>query len=97
MGRIWVDSELGHGSKFHFTIQLETTKSEVQDKELAPVQALEGVRVIVVDDNLTNRKILYGQLSNWGMSVALAQERSGSFRNHEEICLKEYPVYSRYY
>lgn len=72
-GQIWVDSKLGQGSKFHFTVQLDVSQAMIPGHELASMEALQGTRVIVVDDNLTNRKILNGQLSNWGMSTALAQ------------------------
>ena len=59
-GRIWVESVLQQGSAFHFTAMLQA-----QDKRparAAPLQAeeLKGLRVLIVDDNVTNRQILTG-------------------------------------
>ncbi|MFH0957724.1 MAG: PAS domain S-box protein, partial [Pseudomonadota bacterium] len=71
-GKIWVDSELGQGSRFHFTVQFSQQTHATASIELATPEALQGVRTLVVDDNLTNRRILLGQLSNWGMLVTLA-------------------------
>jgi len=65
-GRIWLESEVGKGSVFQFTARLE--KGAGQDT--APPVAnptLRGMRVLVVDDNGTNRRILTEMLSNWGM------------------------------
>ena len=90
-GRIWVDSELGQGSKFHFTIQLETPLTEPQVKDLAPVQILEGVRVLVVDDNLTNLKILDRQLAHWGMDVTLAQGGPEALNIMKKFALENTP------
>ncbi|MGC8658589.1 MAG: response regulator, partial [Desulfomonilaceae bacterium] len=78
-GSIWVDSQLGQGSKFHFIIQVEVSQTEPRPKHIAPVEILQEIKVLVVDDNLTNRKILDGQLSVWGMSVALAENALQAF------------------
>ena len=90
-GKIWVDSQLGQGSKFHFTLQLGVSQSETPSREIAPVEALQGIKVLVVDDNLTNRKILDGQLSIWGMTVALAENGSKALVIMKEHASKEAP------
>jgi signal transduction histidine kinase/CheY-like chemotaxis protein len=73
-GRMWIESpwssawraEGGPGSAFHFTAQFEAGKERTQVPVLEPA-LLEGMAVLVVDDNRTNRLILAGMLSNWGM------------------------------
>ncbi|MCL5126462.1 MAG: response regulator, partial [Deltaproteobacteria bacterium] len=90
-GKIWVDSQLGQGSKFHFTLQLGVSQSETPSREIAPVEALQGIKVLVVDDNLTNRKILDGQLSIWGMTVALAENGSKALVIMKEHASKKAP------
>jgi PAS domain S-box-containing protein len=67
-GKIWVESELGRGSQFHFTVKLEVSGSkESQAIWNTAVEQLRGLRVLVVDDNPTNRRILDGMLRNWFM------------------------------
>jgi PAS domain S-box-containing protein len=66
-GRIWVESELGHGSVFHFVLPFdlrEIAPVELQRGELAD---LRDMSVLVVDDNATNRRILEDILTHWGM------------------------------
>ena len=67
-GEIWIESELGTGSHFHFTVDLERSEQKpVKSDVIAPLEMLLGVRVLVIDDNRTNRRILDGLLRNWGM------------------------------
>ncbi|MFA5983256.1 MAG: EAL domain-containing protein [Methylococcaceae bacterium] len=63
-GHLQVDSTLGQGSRFYFSIALEPSAQQSCSK--ADISELYGINVLVVDDNATNREILYGQLSHWG-------------------------------
>ena len=65
-GEIWVESELGHGSCFHFTACLGLAQYPMESGAVEDM-SLTGIRVLVVDDNLTNRRILVNMLSTWGM------------------------------
>jgi len=70
-GRMWVESELGKGSRFHFTIQVGTVQETVR-AGAAERGRLAGLEVLVVDDNLTNRRILGEMLRRWEMKPELA-------------------------
>ena len=74
-GRLWVESEAGRGSQFHFTARFDLGKSIARPLALAPGASealLRDVPVLVVDDNATNRQILERTLARWGMRPALA-------------------------
>jgi two-component system, sensor histidine kinase and response regulator len=73
-GDIWVESQVGRGSRFHFTVRLETAEKPVEPDTIAPPELLRGVKVLVVDDNRTNRRILEGMLKRWEMVSASAED-----------------------
>jgi signal transduction histidine kinase/CheY-like chemotaxis protein len=72
-GRVWVESQVGVGSTFHFTARFSPVTALIERQPSASLEALVGVRVLVVDDNATNRRILETMLSTWGMIVDLAE------------------------
>jgi signal transduction histidine kinase/CheY-like chemotaxis protein len=68
-GRMWVESELGAGSRFHFTVRLITEANNTAVTETLPAPVtLQGVKILIVDDNGTNRLILHKMVECWGMN-----------------------------
>jgi CheY-like chemotaxis protein len=69
-GNIWVDSESGGGSTFHFTISTRAAPKLLDRPHLVGEKPqLVGKRLLVVDDNSTNRRIVALQCQQWGMQV----------------------------
>ncbi|HTV54855.1 MAG TPA: response regulator, partial [Terriglobia bacterium] len=82
-GKIWAVSEEGHGSSFHFEVEAGVAHNAVSASHTEPV-ALHGIRVLVVDDNATNRRILAEILGRWGMRVRAAADGSTALMMLEE-------------
>jgi len=71
-GRIWVESESGKGSSFHFTIRLGLQQEPLLRMIPLELPNLENLRALVVDDNATNRRIMEEMLKNWRLQPATA-------------------------
>ena len=66
-GTIWVESVVGQGSTFHFTMVAEATSSQPHISPRGTLPQLVGKRVLIVDDSATNRRMLTSQVQAWGM------------------------------
>ena len=75
-GRLWVESEEGNGSAFH----IEFTAAEAEAPTRAPFDGsqpqLAGKRLLIVDDNATNREIISRQAQSWGMEAVAFESPS---------------------
>ncbi len=71
-GTIWMESAVGKGTQFHFTARLKNRGAAIAIAGLAVPEILRSVKVLIVDDNRTNRRILEEMLKRWEMSAASA-------------------------
>jgi two-component system, sensor histidine kinase and response regulator len=78
-GQIWVESAIGKGSIFHFTVRLGQAKGAQPEATSRDGIDLHGLPVLVVDDNSTNRKILDAILKHWSMCPQLASSAQEGF------------------
>ena len=73
-GKIWFESYVGQGTQFHFAMPLGVADTKlIVVGAIAPPEVLRGVKVLVVDDNSTNRRILGGMLKRWEMRPTLVE------------------------
>jgi CheY-like chemotaxis protein len=71
-GRIWIDTQPGTGSSFHFNARFDLPNPFADTGRPASVSQLRGVRVLVAADNAANRRILGDMLTAWQMRPTLA-------------------------
>jgi PAS domain S-box-containing protein len=89
-GKISLESEPGRGSTFHFTAQFGI-ESSLREKGSAATPELTNLRVLVVDDNRTNRHILEEVLTNWHMCPVGVESGRLALRALEESLEKRKP------
>jgi two-component system, sensor histidine kinase and response regulator len=78
-GQIWVESEVGRGSKFHFTLPF-LRRETVPAAPGSTIESLVGLRVLIVDDNETNRLILHEMVANWQMRPAVVADAQSALQ-----------------
>jgi signal transduction histidine kinase/DNA-binding response OmpR family regulator/HPt (histidine-containing phosphotransfer) domain-containing protein len=92
-GKMWLESNEGKGSTFHFDVCFAMTEEKAQCTSPSLAAELQGLKVLVVDDNETNRQILYAMTRGWGMrpcttdsgaralaALEMAQQKGDPFR-----------------
>ena len=90
-GEIGVQSEPGVGSTFFFTARFGKLSEEAPPAQSVPEVDLQDLRVLIVDDNETNRKILHEQVISWGMKNGMAEDGPEALRRLREAAEKGEP------
>ncbi|MGC4036102.1 MAG: response regulator [Chitinophagaceae bacterium] len=78
-GKMWVESTEGKGSTFSFTIKTVAGSQPVQTYITGNMMAIEGKKILVIDDNFTNRCILKNQLETWKLIPVIASSAAEAF------------------
>ena len=79
-GKIWMESEPGEGSTFHFSARLKLPERPSSQSSPRPLHELQGILALVVDGNSVNRRVLRGMLSHWGMNAADVEDGAAALQ-----------------
>ncbi len=91
-GEIGIESEEGVGSTFWFTAKFEKQTLTVMQNSQALLRAdIKGVRILVVDDNATNRKLMAALLNHWGCSSEVAVDGASALQHLRKAVAENIP------
>jgi signal transduction histidine kinase/HPt (histidine-containing phosphotransfer) domain-containing protein len=79
-GKIWVESDAGKGATFHFTILAKASAASAPPAWQSPQPQLAGKRLLAIEDNEVNRRIIAHRAEQWGMSVETASSSRDALR-----------------
>jgi CheY-like chemotaxis protein/HPt (histidine-containing phosphotransfer) domain-containing protein len=86
-GKIWVESDSGKGATFHFTILAKAAAATAPPAWQSAQSQLAGKRLLIVEDNATNRRIIAHRGEQWGLVV----ETAASSREALQLLAKSHP------
>jgi two-component system, sensor histidine kinase and response regulator len=79
-GKIRVESEVGRGSTFQVTLPLRLAPTEAAGISRESMEMLRNMRVLVVDDNATNRRIVEEMIGNWNLLPTSVEKAEGAYQ-----------------
>jgi PAS domain S-box-containing protein len=93
-GVMWVESEPGKGSTFHFTTSFRQGVAPVSSQEQSAGELLPGLEILIADDNDSNQKILAEMLTNWRMNPVVAGGGAEALNllEEEQRAGKKFPI-----